>query len=70
MLTVPHIRAKLHDHIRKLVEVRPRAEILNCFIFEDADFLRGEAMHLDHLQRLPVKFKGELELFKLSEALV
>ena len=34
VLTVAQIRAKLHDHVRELVQVGPGAEIRNCFVFE------------------------------------
>ena len=54
MLAMPQVRAKLHDHISKLVEVRPCTEVLNSFVFEHADFLRREAMHFDYFERLAV----------------
>ena len=70
VLTVAHVRAKLHDHVRKLVEIGTGAEVLHRFILEYADFLWGEPVHLDHLQGLPVELEWELELFKLPEPLV
>ena len=54
VLAVAHIRAKLHDHIRKLVEIRTCSEVLNCFILENTDFFWGETMHLYHFERLSV----------------
>ena len=65
MLAVPQVRAKLHDHIRKLVQVWPRAEVLNCFVLEHADLLGREAVHFNHFQRLPIQFEGEGKLFQL-----
>ena len=34
VLAVAHVRAKLHDHVRELVEVGPRPEVLHCFVLE------------------------------------
>ena len=54
VLAMPQVRAKLHDHVGKLVEVRPRTEVLHSFVFEHTDFLRREAMHFDYFERLTV----------------
>ena len=40
VLAVPQIRAKLHDHVCKLVKVGPRAEVRHCSILKHAYFFR------------------------------
>ena len=70
VLSVSQVRAKLHDHVRKLVKIRPRSEVLHSFVFEHTDLLRREAMHLDYFERLTVKFEREGEFFELAQAFV
>ena len=64
------VRAKLHDHVCKLVKVRPCAEVLHSFVFEHTDLLRREPMHFDYFERLAVQLKREGEFFELSQAFV
>ena len=62
VLSVAHIRAKLHNHVCKLVEIGSCAEVLHCFVLEKTDLLRRESMHLYHLQCLSIELEWKLEL--------
>ncbi len=64
------IRTKLHNHIRKLVQIWTCSEVLDCFVLEHTDFLGRKAMHFDDLEGLPIQFEGECELLKLAQSLV
>ena len=70
MLAMPQVRTKLHDHVRKLVQVGPRAEVLHSLVFEHADFFGREAVHFDYFEGLAVQLEGEGELFELTQAFV
>ena len=39
VLAVAHIRTKLHDHVRELVQVRACTKVLHGFVLELADLL-------------------------------
>ena len=62
VLTVPQIWAKLHDHVRKLVQVGPCPEILHGLVLKHADLLGREPVHLYYFQGLSVELKWELKL--------
>ena len=68
MLTMTQIGAKLHDHVRELIQVGPCSEILNCLVFEHAYFFGREAVHLDDFQRLSIDLTRKRELFKLAQS--
>jgi len=61
VLPVTHVRTKLHDHVRKLVQVRPRPEVLYRFILENTDFIWRETVHFDNFKGLAIQLEGELE---------
>ena len=66
MLAVPQVRAEFHDHVRKLIKIGPRTEVLHSFVLEHADFLWREAMHLNYFKRLPIQLEREGEFFELA----
>ena len=70
VFAVAQIRAKLHYHIRELVQVGSCPKILHGLVFEHAYFLGGKSVHLDDFQGLAVEFERERELFKLPESFV
>ena len=54
VLSMAQIRAKLHDHIGKLVQIRSCPEVLDSFVLEHGDFFCREAVHLNDFQGLPI----------------
>lgn len=70
MLAVAHVRAKFHDHVCELVEVRAGAEVLHRLVLKEIYFFVREAMHLDDFERLSIELERELKLFELAQALI
>ena len=70
VLSVAEVRTEFHYQVCELVEIRTRSEVLNCFVFEHADFLWRETVHFDDFQCLSIKFEWERKLLKLAEPFV